>query len=421
MRFEAEARRRGADGTYRWFLSRANPVHDEGGAGVGWFGVSIDVHDRKQSEELQAADLRKNELLAALAHDLRNPLAVVKQVTYALGRSATPEASAPLRAMIDRQVARMTRLIEDLLDVSRISQGKVTIKHEMLDLVHVVRLAAEDERPLMEARRLAFEVELPPDAIPIAGDATRLSQVVGNLLHNARKFTDAGGRVRLSLRHRPGDARATITVADTGIGIPAEILPRIFDAFTQADDSRERSGGGLGLGLSLVQGLVALHGGSVRAESAGPGQGARLTVELPVTRVAEESGATMVSPPESGRPRRVLLVEDNPDVLEPLQIVLALQGHEVATAWSGPEALAAAATFHPEVVVCDIGLPGMDGYEVARAFRADATLGQAHLIALTSHARAQDKAKATEAGFELHLTKPVDPDEVERVVRNLPR
>jgi two-component system CheB/CheR fusion protein len=433
-RFEAETRRRGADGTYRWFLVRATPVRDEAGAVLGWFGASVDIHDQRLGAELRAADQRKNELLAVLAHDLRNPLSVVQQAAHALGRSATPESSAQLSAMIGRQVSRMTRMIEDLLDVSRIREGKVTLKREPLDLTALVRAAAEDERPLMESHQLTFEVELPPHPVPIVGDETRLSQVAGNLLHNARKFTDAGGRVRLSLRHRRGDPRATLTVEDTGIGIAAEMLPRLFEAFTQADDSRSRSGGGLGLGLSLVRGLVALHGGSVRAESAGRRQGATFRVELPVRDEAAGAlepralpapapvGAPAIAPdPPSGRPLRVLLVEDNLDVLEPLQITFELQGYEVAAADSGAEALAVAAAFRPEVVICDIGLPGLNGYEVARALCADSAARPAHLIALTSFTSAEDKAKAADAGFDLHLCKPLDPDDVERIVRNLSR
>ncbi len=362
---------------------------------------------------LREADRHKDEFLAVLAHELRNPLAPIRNVTYLLQRP-TEAMLARVRGIIERQVGHMARMIDDLLDVSRITQGKMVLHRRGIDLSEIVRAAADDQRAAFEERRLSLEVDLPPVPLPMVGDPTRLTQVVANLLYNAAKFTRAGGRVHVALQRLPELGMGQLVVEDTGVGIDPLMLTRIFDAFIQASAGH---GGGLGLGLSLVKGLVELHGGTVRAESEGPGCGARFTVDLPVD--VHASAADAPSPPPRA-PLRVLVIEDNEDSAESMRLLIELLGHEVAVERTGDAALTKARAFRPEIVLCDISLSGpMSGYDVAQALRADPDLAAAHLVAVTGFGSESDRRRTIDAGFEMHLTKPVHPEHLERVVSKL--
>jgi CheY-like chemotaxis protein len=322
------------------------------------------------------------------------------------------------REIIERQTIHQARLLDDLLDVSRITRGKILLRPERLDLARLVRDATEDCRSLLEEGGVAFTLKLPEEPVWVEGDPTRLAQVMSNLLQNAVKFTDRGGHVtvRLAVDAIGGAGRATVTIRDTGIGIEPEMLPRVFEAFAQADRSLDRSRGGLGLGLAMVKGLVELHGGEVRADSVGVGYGTEITLLLPVApapRSTEKVPAPAAGP---AGPLRVLIVEDNRDGAETLRELLELSGHTVEVAYSGRDAVQAAQQFQPDVVLCDLGLPGMDGYQVAAALRQSPATANVRLIALSGYGQEEDLWRSAEAGFNLHLTKPVDFPELERLL-----
>ena len=408
-------------GGYRWYLTRGVPVTDEQGTIVRWFGTSTDIDDQKRNAQaLEDANRQKDEFLAMLAHELRNPLAPIRNSVQVLRLLGSPAPRADkMYAIIDRQVTHLVRLVDDLLDVSRISRGKILLQRQRLDLVELARAAAEDHRIELNAAGLAVSVELPDRPIWVVGDATRLAQVIGNLLDNASKFTDPGGQVTVTVAADAVAAQATITVRDNGMGMEPELLDRIFETFTQADRTLARSRGGMGLGLALVRGLVQLHGGEVRASSAGLGKGSEFQIRLPAGR--EAAALTPAAPAASAprRSRRVLLIEDNDDCASSMRMVLELGGHEVAVAHAGHPGVATARRFHPDVVLCDIGLPGgMDGYAVARALRQDPAFGSTYLVAVTGYGQEDDCRRAREAGFDLHLTKPVDPVHLEELLAN---
>jgi CheY-like chemotaxis protein/two-component sensor histidine kinase len=302
------------------------------------------------------------------------------------------------------------------LDVSRITRGKVQLRPARLDLVQLVRTTAEDRRPTLEQAGLRLVVEAPLTPVWVQGDATRLAQILINLLDNAAKFTDGNRSVTVSVAADPGRGQAVFAVRDEGVGIEPAMLPHVFDVFAQADRSLERSRGGLGLGLAIVKGLAELHGGEVRATSAGLGKGAEFSVRLPL----EAEPAALAEPSAEAAPaaesRRVLVVEDNRDAAESLRLLLELQGHVVAVAHSGPEGVTEALRWRPDVVLCDIGLPGLDGYGVAGALRRDAATAKARLIALTGYGREEDRSKARAAGFDEHLVKPAAPEELQRLL-----
>jgi CheY-like chemotaxis protein len=390
-----------------------------------------------------------------LAHELRNPLAPIRNAAHLLKLWGPAEPRLTrAREIIDRQVRHLARQLDDLLDVSRITRGKIELRPVRLDLVALVRETAEDTRGVIEEAGLTLTLDLPPEPLWVQGDPTRLAQVVGNLLANAVKFTQHGGivTVRLSpncgnLAPRPpclggkgescppdaGDSpfppreggrgvrSAGLVVRDTGIGIASDMLPRVFETFTQADRSLDRSQGGLGLGLALVKGLVELHGGQVQAHSEGVGRGAEFTVRLPLAAPPAASEVRELSAPAATGPIRVLIVEDNRDAAETLRDLLELSGCTVAVAYSGPEALEMARGFHPEVVLCDLGLPGMNGYEVAAALRQDPAAATARLIAVTGYGQEEDRRRSHDAGFDIHLTKPIDPDELQRLLEVAPQ
>jgi CheY-like chemotaxis protein/two-component sensor histidine kinase len=348
-----------------------------------------------------------------LAHELRNPLGALSNALQVL-RSARSEEPVWRRALdvAERQVNHQARLVTDLLDVSRLMHDRIETHRQRLDLAALVREAAEDCRSLIREAGLTLALELPPGPVWVEGDPTQLAQVLTNLLNNATKFTDPGGRVTLSLAPDAGPDRVAVRVTDTGIGISPEMLPHVWEVFSQADRSLDRSRGGLGLGLALVRGLVELHGGEVRAESPGLGCGSTFTALLPLAESPEDETDTQPG-------LRILLVEDNRDAAETLRDLLELSGHRVELAFSGPAALEAAPRFQPEVVLCDIGLPGMDGYAVARQLRSDgatALAPGARLVALTGYGREEDRRRTSEAGFDLHLVKPVKPGELQRLL-----
>jgi PAS domain S-box-containing protein len=422
---KAEYRLRCASGEYRWFADWGVILRDEQSRLHFRAGVLRDVTDRKRTEEalrvanakLAEIDRRKSEFLALLSHELRNPLAPIKNGVHILQRAA-PGSDQARRALgvIDRQVSQMTRLVDDLLELTRISRNKVRLKRERVELNRLVRRTLDDQRALFEKADVSLEIDLAPEPMFVDVDANRIAQVLGNLLHNAAKYTPSGGRVTVVLRPDSEQALATLRVSDTGIGIAPEMLPHLFEAFAQADKTLDRSQGGLGLGLTLVARLVELHGGDVAAHSEGLDKGAEFVVRLPLAR---EAGA--VAPGSAGqrtasRRLRVLVIEDNLDAAQTLCDLLQSVGHEVEEAHDGPQGVAKARTFLPEAVLCDIGLPGMNGYEVARSLRADAALQGALLIAVSGYALPDDRQRATEAGFDRHLVKPASLDKIEHAL-----
>jgi two-component system, chemotaxis family, CheB/CheR fusion protein len=417
--YQCEHRIRMADGSYRWHLSRALPMRNEAGTIVEWFGTATDVHELREAQQvLHENDRRKDEFLAMLAHELRNPLAPILNAVHVLKRSMPPDPQlGRMRDVIERQAEHLTRLVDDLLDVARITQGKIELRRERIDLTTLVGRAVETSRPLIEARRHQLHVALPDEAVGLEGDATRLVQVVSNLLHNAAKYTEDGGRIWLTAE-RTGSA-VRLRVRDDGIGIPAADLPTVFDLFAQAHRSLDRSHGGLGVGLTLVKRLVEMHGGRVEARSAGTGHGSEFIVELPTVepRRAETEAAEGVQQAAPGG-CRVLVVDDNVDSAESMAMLLQFEGHEVGMAVDGPSALEAARRMRPHVVLLDIGLPGITGYELAQHLRRDASLGRPVLMALTGYGQAEDRARSRAAGFDHHLTKPVNYDTLSALIRS---
>jgi len=412
--FEFEHRMRRGDGAYRWVLSRALPSSGDDGAGqVGdWMGTLTDIDAQKSGEaELRAQARRKDEFLAMLAHELRNPLAPISNAAQLLGMPGLDERRLRQAGeIIARQVRHMTELVDDLLDVSRVTRGLVQLDRARVDIGVVVAGAVEQARPLIEARRHAFALHM-DGAGWVDGDRTRLVQVLSNLLNNAAKYTPQGGRIALHVGR--SDGAITLEVRDNGIGIAADVLPQVFDLFTQAERTPDRSQGGLGLGLALVKSLVQLHGGSVQAESAGLGQGSSFSVTLPL----DEANALAPSPATPAASRagaaasgraRILIVDDNLDAAQSLTEVLRAFGHTVATAATSHEALALAERDWPQVFVLDIGLPDIDGYELVRRLRAMQDGRPALYLALTGYGQAHDRVLSRSAGFDHHFVKPVD-------------
>ena len=376
--------------------------------------------ERRARQALKEIDRRKDEFLAMLAHELRNPLASIVNSLEMLRLSGlTDPKVVQVREVVDRQVKQIVRLVDDLLDMTRISQGKVELRKQRFGLAAAVGEAVQTVRPLIEARQHQLDVRVPAEALELEADQARVVQVLVNLLANAAKYTDPGGRIELTAE-RSGDL-VVIRVRDSGVGIPPEMLTRIFALYAQLDPARDRSRGGLGIGLTLVHRLVEMLGGEIRAHSAGPGQGSEFTVSLPA---APQQGAA--APAAAGREgkasaaRHVLIIEDNPDGRETLRVLLALMGHRVEVAASGAEGVALARAGHPQAALIDIGLPEMDGYQVAQRLRAE--LGrQIFLIALTGFGQAGDRQRAEESGFDAHLTKPVEVSELSRLLALAPQ
>lgn len=423
--FQMEHRVRRADGSLGWTSSRAVPLMDEHGEVLEWFGAADDITERKRSEEalrqanqqLQELDRRKDDFLAVLSHELRNPLAPIRTSASLLER-APPGSEQARRAsqVISRQAQQMTRLIDDLLDVSRISRGKITLKRERLDLAALARGTAEDFREVFEASEVGLSVEESGQALWVEGDRTRLAQVIGNLLSNAVKFTAAGGKTQLTLGTNAA-GEVTVQVRDDGSGLSPATREHLFEPFMQAAQTIERSRGGLGLGLALTRGLVELHGGRITVFSEGEGKGATFTVTLPELQV--DAWPTKAVPARARVPsQRVLVVEDNQDAAESLREVLELGDHRVEIAHSGPAGVDAARKVVPDIVLCDLGLPELDGYGVARAIRSDADprLRATFLVALSGYALPEDVSRARQAGFDRHLSKPTSIEALEQVL-----
>jgi PAS domain S-box-containing protein len=397
-----------ADGSVHWYNTVKIPLFD-GDQCNKVLVVATDITERKRANEaLQEASRRKDEFLAMLSHELRNPLAPIKNAVQLLKMQKTADPKLEWsRDVIDSQVTHLARLLDDLLDVARIMQGKIILKHERFELNDIVNNAIETSQPLIESRGQELIVTRSMKTQWMEGDRVRLSQVLFNLLNNAVKYTNKGGKIMLNVSHEGADA--VIEVRDTGIGISPDILPQIFDLFTQADHSLAHSQGGLGVGLTLVRQLVEIHGGTVTATSAGIGQGSTFTVRLPVlptesSATEPESAETPLAPPKF----RILVVDDYPAGAESLKLLLQEEGHEVETAECGQKALDLAHTFKPQVVLLDIGLPDLDGYEVARRLRMLPQTREALLIALTGYGQAKDIESSQTAGFNHHLLKPVD-------------
>ncbi|HEX5720584.1 MAG TPA: ATP-binding protein [Thermoanaerobaculia bacterium] len=380
-----------------------------------------DAQLRQRVQELAAEDRRKDEFLAMLAHELRNPLGAISNAGYVLGQlDQTPEADARMRdlvGVIGRQIRHLSRLVDDLLDVSRFTRGRIELRKREEELGPIVQGAVETTRPVLEQKGHRLTVSLPAEPVYLEGDATRIEQVLANLLHNAAKFTDPGGNIDLTVEI--DGPEVLLRVRDDGQGIEPELLPRIFDLFVQEDRSLARSHGGLGIGLTLVRSLVERHGGTVEAHSAGPGRGSELVVRLPLCtdRAAEpaEPCREQLREPERG-PARILLVEDNVDAADALAELLRLWGHEVEVAHDGAAAVQSAGALRPGVVLLDIGLPGMDGYQVAGALRGLPGLQGTLIVALTGYGQESDRQRSARAGFDYHLVKPVDLEELRRLV-----
>ncbi len=418
--YECEFRVARPDGELLWVANRGRGTYDAAGRPLSLTGTVTDISRRKRAEEaLLESDRRKDEFLATLAHELRNPLAPLRMGLIALGRAAPGQDTSRLRAMMERQLGSLVRLIDELLDVSRIISGKVELVRERLALQRVFEAALETSRPLIEAAGHTLVVRLPEAPLWLDGDLTRLSQVLSNLLNNAAKYTPAGGRIELGAEARGGEL--FIRVIDNGCGIPQDMLTRVFEIFTQVDRTLARAQGGLGVGLSLVRGLVALHGGQVTAHSEGPGRGSTFVLRLPLAAAPIAAEVASASPgPSRGPSRRVLVVDDNVDAADSLAEVLQLSGHTVRAVYSGSAALAAARELRPELIFLDIGLPDLSGHQVARQLRAEPQLAGVVLVALTGWGTAEDRQLSQAAGFDHHLTKPAEPAAVDELLGRLP-
>ena len=381
--------------------------------------VVTDLRGQKLQEQLRDADRRKDEFLAMLGHELRNPLSIIHNVLQILRKKNGADGTAEMRGMIEQQVRHMGRLIDDLLDISRVSTGKIRLENARVDLTQVVADTVRSHRDSLEATGLTLTLELPNRELFIRGDKTRIAQVIGNLLQNASKFTDSGGKVAVILRADESANQASIHVSDTGIGMDAETLERAFESFTQADHSIERSRGGLGLGLALVKGLVEMHGGVVAALSDGVGQGSEFVIHLPIEAAAAEVAAAEA--PSATRPRgfRILVIEDNQAGALSMQLLLNQLGHVSEVAFDGIEGLAAAARFQPEVVLCDLGLPGLNGYQIAQQLRQREEGRRLFLMALSGYGQEENKRRALEAGFDIHCVKPLKIDILEKLLAEL--
>jgi PAS domain S-box-containing protein len=441
--YRVEVRNRRYDGEYRWLLTEAMPVRGSDGTIIAWFGTSVDIHDQKVAQEsLREADRKKNEFLAMLGHEIRNPLSVIANANRILTQRASPRpAKVRAHQMLERQIAQLTRIVDDLLDVSRVAEGKIRLRRERIEVASFVNAAVEVALPHLEERGQTLHVSLPAEPLCVEADSTRMVQVLGNLLHNAAKFSERPGSVWLSLVER--EEEAVLSVRDSGVGISAEMLPRIFEIFVQGDQTLRRSRGGLGIGLALARRLVELQGGTISVRSEGVGKGTEFTVRMPLvpapgrgvarsdegemTATSEIPAASDVSVHEhSGRApsaakARVLVVDDNADSVESLALILSHAGHEVKTAVSGSEARRIAEEFCPEVVLLDIGMPETDGYEIARWIRSRPELRDPYLVAVTGYGQEEDRRRSSEAGFDEHLVKPVEPVALQKLIAAAPR
>ncbi|HEU4516496.1 MAG TPA: ATP-binding protein, partial [Steroidobacteraceae bacterium] len=409
-----------ASRTFRHVIARATPLMESADRIREWVGAVTDIHEEtEQARALVEADRRKDEFLATLAHELRNPLAPIRNSLNILKLTGKAEgALATVYQILDRQVSHMVRLVDDLMEVSRITRGHVSLRTESTDVQAIVQAAIETSRPLIDEAEHRLELSLPPEPLRLDADPMRLAQAVTNLLNNAARYTDKGGRIQVSAL-RQGD-EAVVSVRDNGRGISADMLPRVFDLFTQAAPNRHYAHGSLGIGLTIVRSLVELHGGRVEAHSEGARRGSEFIVRLPLAGTAGAVVSNGAEPVQRLLHNRVLVVDDNRDAAESLGVLLALLGVETRTAHDGPAALMALDDFQPSVILLDLGMPGMNGYEVAQRVRQHPLGRRITLVALTGWGLQVDKQKSEDVGFDHHLVKPVDLDVLRQVLDSLP-
>ena len=415
--FSMEYRLRRHDGVYRWILDQGNPAYGLAGTFTGYIGSCMDITESKNhAAALKEANLRKDEFLAMLAHELRNPLAPMRTALEVLHQQGpAPLLVASAQSIIVRQVEHLSRLVDDLLDVSRITSGRISLKKERLSLALLINLSKETSRPFLAAKDQELQVQVPAEPIYLHADPVRLTQVITNLLSNASKFSASGGKIQLIVERQAGVVR--LRILDNGIGLSKEMLGRVFDLFTQANCSLDRTEGGLGIGLTLVKRLVELHGGSVNALSEGEGKGSEFIVQFPIDELPAG-----LKPPRplkiaaSASLRRILVVDDKVDGADSLAMLFTLKGHEVETAHDGPTALAAVQTFHPDIVLLDIGLPGMSGYEVAKHLQQEPARNKMLLVALTGYCQPADQLRSKQAGFDFHIVKPASPQALDSLL-----
>ncbi len=424
------------DGVERHIDDSASPIRRENGQIIGCVLIFRDIGDQRRAEnmlkqtaedlrrltaELSEAGRRKDEFIAMLAHELRNPLAPIRNGLQIMRLSSDTSSIEKARAMMERQLGHMVRLVDDLLDISRISRGKLQLRKEPIDLSIVLSNAVETSRPIIEHGGHKLTIQLLPTPILVDADVTRLGQVFANLLNNAAKYSDKGGHIQVSASVEGPEV--LISVKDSGIGIPSDMLPIIFEMFTQVDRSLERSQGGLGIGLSLVKRLVEMHGGRVQAKSEGHGHGSEFLVRLPtLTSAASGADTQMTSTPQplTNTQRRILVADDNQDAADTMAMILKIMGNEVRTTNDGLQAVQTAAEFQPSVILLDIGMPELNGYEACQRIRQEPWGKKAILIALTGWGQDEDKRRSMEAGFDRHLVKPVDPLVLEKLLADLP-
>jgi PAS domain S-box-containing protein len=411
----------------RTFVSVKAPRRDSQGNVVGLIGISRDITERKRAEEdlrranfaLAEADRRKDEFLAMLAHELRNPLSVIGGASEILQRPGGMEPEVQrAREAIERQARHMARLVDDLLDVSRVTQGKIALKNERVPLADVLRHAAEATAPTVRALGHRLFVSLPPDLLFVDGDAVRLTQIVSNVLNNAVKYTPAGGEIHLSAERHGGQVE--IRVRDNGQGIKAALLPHVFDLFVQGDRGADRAQGGLGIGLTMARSLVAMHGGTIEAHSDGPGAGSEFVIALPLAQAEPAPGTADDRRLPRGVSRRILVADDNTDAVEMMRTLLELDGHQVTAVHDGLAAIRCVMTWRPDVALIDLGMPGIDGFEVARQVRADPSMDRTVLVALTGYGQEEDVRRSRDAGFDHHVTKSADFEPLRRLLDSIP-
>jgi PAS domain S-box-containing protein len=421
--YEIEYRIVRPDGNTRWVAERAFTVRDSRDQIYRLAGIVNDISERKANEKvLRDADRRKDEFLAMLAHELRNPLAPIRNAIELLDpvRSPSPQDFETMRAVIGRQVRHLSRLVDDLLDVARITQGKITLRQENVSLAAAIEAAIETVAPALNKKAHTLKTEMPDDSLYVIGDGVRIAQVLGNILSNAVKYTPQGGEILIDVRE--SDEVVEIAVRDNGVGMSVETIPVIFDLFVQSQNSLERSEGGLGIGLPLARTLVELHGGHIEAFSRGPGHGSEFIVSLPLSRAAKLAEPAPAAPAAVAAARgaaaalRLLLVDDSVDAATLLSMVLEADGYDVRVAHEAKHALEVAAQFKPEIVLLDLGLPGMDGFQLAQEMRKQTATANALLIAVTGYGQAADRLRSQEAGFDHHLVKPVSAEEIQRVI-----
>jgi PAS domain S-box-containing protein len=416
-RVELEGWRVRKDRSLFWANVTITALYDKEGKHRGFAKITRDMTAQRKIEELELANRQKNEFLAMLAHELRNPLAPIRSGLELLSMEGVDDATVDeTTAMMQRQVTHLVQLVDDLLDVSRIVTGKISLRKEPVEISQVIRAAAEEVQPVLDARGHELMVSMPQKTIVVDADVVRLTQVLTNLLTNAAKYTPTPSQIWLTVER--DDGHVVIHVRDPGVGISAELLPDVFNLFVQADTSLARSEGGLGIGLTLTKRLMELHGGTIRAASEGADRGSEFTVSLPISKHAATSRHEHGGHEAARTKRRVLVVDDNVDAAITVASLLKAWGHDVHIVYNGPAAIDAARTYRPEIVLLDIGLPGMSGYEVARTLRSDPMHQGVLITALTGYGQAEDRARSHAAGFDYHLTKPPDMSMLEKLVKS---